>query len=76
MRTYITVYAEVEKQIAVKSNSFYLSFFLIILIGFQYVNAASCSVSLVVSSHEIYIVSTMHCLSIVYPNPDPNPNLI
>jgi len=25
-------------------------------------------------SHDIYIVSTMHCLSIVYPNPNlPNP---
>ena len=23
-------------------------------------------------SHEIYIVSSMHCLSIVYPNPNPN----
>jgi len=23
-------------------------------------------------SHEIYIVSTMNCLSIVYPNPNPN----
>ena len=44
----------------------------LIAIPYTILELSTFLVSTSFKTREIYIVSTMHCLSIVYPNPNPN----